>query len=152
MLSSRITSRDCRMRLANWPAVDDVCQRWLGYLTKRERRCVELAYGQRYTVCDTAAYLGISERTVYYDLARARALLSALYDECFFTSDGARMLACMVVRQAWCDATRGNGRIAQDAREWLGGEMCELILDLLGIDCENITGHLRETLEARLVE
>jgi len=67
------TRAELRARLAAWPAVDDATAQWLRSLPWRVRQAVILVYGERFTACDAAARLGISERTVFYDLGAADA-------------------------------------------------------------------------------
>ena len=69
-VDTRAALRAC---LARWPAVDDATAQWLASLHWRARQAVVLVHGERRTVRAAAARLGISERTLYRDLAAASA-------------------------------------------------------------------------------
>ncbi len=62
-----------RGRLATWPVTDDATARFLRSLHWRVRQAVILVHGERRTVRAAAARLGVSERTLYRDLAAAGA-------------------------------------------------------------------------------
>lgn len=62
-----------RGRLATWPVTDDATARFLRSLHWRARQAVVLVHGERRTVRAAAARLGVSERTLYRDLAAAGA-------------------------------------------------------------------------------
>lgn len=73
-LRTRVDTRAAlRARLATWPALDDATAQWLASLPWRVRQAVILVHGERRTVRAAAARLGISERTLYRDLAAAGA-------------------------------------------------------------------------------
>ena len=67
---ARAALRAC---LATWPVTNDATARFLQSLHWRARQAVVLVHGERRTVRAAAARLGISERTLYRDLAAAGA-------------------------------------------------------------------------------
>jgi hypothetical protein len=126
-----------RRRLATWPVIDAATERYLRGLHWRVRQAVVCVHGERLSVERTAARLGVSERTVYYDLALADAQLqgAASPEPLPDLADvGLRRLAAAVLLQAWRDAVDGSTH-APGARSWLrdsawAGALCdELDLD-----------------------
>jgi len=69
-VDARAALRAC---LATWPVTNDATARFLQSLHWRARQAVVLVHGERRTVRAAAARLGISERTLYRDLAAAGA-------------------------------------------------------------------------------
>jgi len=147
---TRQNIQDARSRLASWPEVDGIVRRWLDALPPRARRCVELAYGQRLRIYEVAATLGVSERTVFYDLAHARPILGQLIDPARPCDEGIHNLICGIIEQAWLDATRGGGRDAREARAWLESRFAQELLLTVGIDPDALVSRLRRGLRARL--
>lgn len=155
---TRSEARACtRRRLATWPVIDDATERYLQALHWRVRQAVVCVYGERLSVSRTAAQLGISVRTVYYDLALADAQLQGAVAGASSTREelddvGVRRLAAAVLLQAWRDALDGS-RQAPDARRWLAeSEWAGALCDGVGIDRDALLTRMNGELMSRVAE
>lgn len=145
-----------RGRLATWPVIDDATVQFLRSLHWRVRQAVILVHGERLTVGAAAVRLGVSERTIYYDLSLADAQyqgaarpVARVPDRLDLCETGVRSLAAAIVLQAWRDALDGADE-APAARGWLQSHpWAETLCEACDVDWGRLVAKMEAMLRER---
>jgi len=135
--------------MSGWPYIGAKARQWLKSLHWRQRKAVNLVYGQKLTGQAAAARLGVSERTVWNDIRRACEMFDLCQDDggqdIHLNGQDITPLAAAILLRAWYDAVNLSGEIAREARRWLAEDpWAEDLMDLCNIPRDALLERLRD--------